>query len=136
MALFGPCGICNALCSTDLHGNVRALRYMQYSLFNRPTWQCSGPAVYVILSVQQTYMAMFGPCGICNTLCSTDLHGNVRALRYMLDHPLVFRDNTIHLEKRQKPFEPYRRVRYEEAASNGNKSLHYLLKLHGFITIL
>ena len=50
-------------------------------------------------------------------LCSTDLHGNVRALRYMLDHPLVFRDNTIHLEKRQKPFQPYRKVRYEEAAS-------------------
>ncbi|KAK2140456.1 hypothetical protein NP493_5778g00000 [Ridgeia piscesae] len=38
-----------------------------------------------------------------------DLHGNVRALRYMLEHPLVYRENTIHLERRQKPFEPYRR---------------------------
>ncbi len=35
----------------------------------------------------------------------------MKALKYTLDHPLIFRENKVHLDKVQKPFEPYVKVR-------------------------
>ena len=64
-------------CIIRNHGDVKLI-YMGISLL-----LILAISMNVMRSVLQTYMEMFGPCGICNTLCSTDLHGNVRALRYM-----------------------------------------------------
>ena len=34
----------------------------------------------------------------------------MRALHYMLGHPLIFRDPEVHLDKKQKQFKPLLRV--------------------------
>ena len=41
---------------------------------------------------------------------TSDVQGNVRALKYTLDHPLVFRDHEVRLDKQQKPYEPFTKV--------------------------
>ncbi|CAH1780666.1 unnamed protein product [Owenia fusiformis] len=35
------------------------------------------------------------------------IQNNIRALQHALNHPLVFRDNQVHLDHRQKPFKPH-----------------------------
>jgi hypothetical protein len=40
----------------------------------------------------------------------TDMQGNVRALQYTLNHPLVFRDPKKQLDKPQPSFVPYQKV--------------------------
>ncbi|XP_023932305.1 X-ray radiation resistance-associated protein 1-like [Lingula anatina] len=47
-----------------------------------------------------------------NTHIPKDLQGSVRALKQMLDHPIVFRDNVVQLDRIQKPFEPYKQHKY------------------------
>ena len=40
----------------------------------------------------------------------SDVQGTVRALKYTLDHPLVFRDHHVRLDREQIPYEPQAKV--------------------------
>ena len=44
------------------------------------------------------------------SLLISDVQGNVRALKYTLDHPLIFRDHDVRLDIQQKPYEPQAKV--------------------------
>jgi hypothetical protein len=40
----------------------------------------------------------------------SDISGNVRALNYALNHPLVFHDSQVRLDQKQKPYNSLSRV--------------------------
>ncbi|XP_002738623.1 X-ray radiation resistance-associated protein 1-like [Saccoglossus kowalevskii] len=51
-----------------------------------------------------------------------DIHGNVKALEFALKHPTVYRDNTVALDRIQKPFEPYQKSKVDYGKKHKDKA--------------